>query len=372
MPHNNQYSGRCKQSSCIRFTYACLAFALILFTSFLAIAIFATVSFIKREPPDAQCPDPYPTPSFLQIQVLGDSGGNNSPEDQTGNSAVTHTVTVNMEKPSWVDGLLKLLEGIRQNNLKMDESINKLTEVLQKIQQVISSDDSRTRNVVLNPEKNEALINALKGASRPQPCLTGTDKHPRGNGEAPTCNVAVKLEEPPWVDDLLKALHGVVEFYAIDPAIRALLNKHLKCDDSKPLSVPGLIRFQSNEHSPDLNAQANIDDFVARIDMLKNKWGVFGFASEEGNAEHNRTLSWQRACKVTKHIAGKHNCTTNNLDCSTLPDGWEMNVDVNYKCTGANGDPNRDFLIKFLGEQHFINGVADSRSVVIAACKAKE
>ena len=284
------------------------------------------------------------------------SAGNNPPEDQSGTSTdtrkcenATHAVTVNMGKPPWVDDLLTSLGGIKQ---------------------AISSDDSRTRNVVLDPEKNEALINALKGVSRHQPCLTGADKHPGGNGEAPACDVTVALEKPPWIDDSVEALHGAIEFYAIDPVIRSHLRRYLNCDN-KRLSVPGLIRFQSSEHSLNRDAKVNIDDFVERIDRHKNKWGVFGFASEEGNAGHNRALSWQRACEVTKHIAAKHNCATNNLDCSTIPDGWEMNMHIKHKCPGVNGHPNRDFLIRFLEEQHFINGVADSRSVVIAACRTK-
>jgi len=163
-------------------------------------------------------------------------------------------------------------------------------------------------------------------------------------------------------------LEGVVEFYAIDPVIRADVKKHLECAKDEDLSVSGLMRFGGGKHSLDEAAKDRIDKFVARLDKQTSKWGVFGFASEEGNAEQNRKLSWQRACEVKRYICKKRGCSSCDAGCKTYLKDKSLKMEAEHKCTGASGDRKTDFPIICLGEEHFINGVADSRSVAIAAC----
>ena len=185
----------------------------------------------------------------------------------------------------------------------------------------------------------------------------------------------VDLEKLSWVDDLVKALHGVVEFHAIDPAIRADVKEHLKCAEDERLSVSGLIRFRGREHSLDDAAKDSIGSFVTRIDKRASRWGVFGFASEAGDVEENRKLSWRRACAVKEYICKDDvDSPLCKLECKTYPkdkDG-DGEAETGHKCVPAGGDKETGAPICFLGEEHFINGVADSRSVVIAACTTKE
>ncbi|MDE0156943.1 MAG: hypothetical protein OXS28_15265 [Gammaproteobacteria bacterium] len=257
--------------------------------------------------------------------------------------------------------------------LEQDASASKLKDALEQIQKQLSDNNSPALNVVIDPEKNQAFIEAMKAVGSPQSCVTDAGKNRGSDSKSPACDVIVTLEEPLWVNNLVKALHGVVEFYAIDPAIRSDIKEHLKCDNGKHLSVSGLIRFSGGEHSLDGAAKDSIGSFVTRIDRRASRWGVFGFASEAGDAEENRQLSWQRACAVKEHIC-KNDADSSlcKLDCETYPKDRSGRTATRLQCLPVEGDEKTYPLICFLGEQHFINGVADSRSVVIAACKAKE
>ena len=330
MPPDNGHDGKtrrgcsCKRLRYIRLTCTFLAAALVLLALTLALVAYLTVKFVNREPSLPPCPDRRATPSFLQIQVLGDCY----------NSA--REVTVSPEKNPWVN---ELVDALRQIQAKVNGG-------------------SAVSNVVLNPKQNpwvNELISALREDNRSEHKV----------------NVAVDLEKPAWVDDLIKAIHGALELHAIDPAIRAEVKEHLKCPD-KRLSVSDIIRFPIGEYSLDDPAETGkIDNFVMRIDKRASKWGVFGFASESGGKEGNRKLSWQRACEVTKYICGKHDCESSGIDCIKYPKGKDGKEGVVHTCT-TPGNQKTEFLIRFLGEDHFINGVADSRSVVIVACKRND
>ena len=238
------------------------ALALVVF-----LALFSKNSWDMGLP---KCPECRTAPSILQIQVLGDSDSS------------TRDVMVDPEKNPWVG---ELINGLQQ------------------IQQAMDNDDSSVSSLVVDPKENpwiDKLINALRDAGERQFCAPDAGANPisAGNnkperqarnpstlseGKNSTCDVMVDLEKPSWVDDLVNALHGVVEFYAVDPAIRADVKQHLKCDGGKRLSVSGLIRFRGGEHSlNDDAAKDRIDNFVAGIDKQASRWGVFGFASESG------------------------------------------------------------------------------------------
>ena len=300
-----------------------------------------------------ECSGPRTTPSFLQIQVLGD--GNNS----------TREVVVDREKNPWVGELIKVLQQIQ-------------TKV---------NDDSAVSRVVLDPEQNtwiDEMINVLRDAGKSQ-CAApdadvssnsdGDNKSNREAGNHPVPSdddnsprdVVVDLKKPSWVDDLANTIRGVAEFRAIDPAIRAEVKQHMNCD-GKRLTISDIIRFPIGESSLGDAAVDRMDNFRCRVGGQATDWRIFGFASGEGGKDMNRELSWQRACEVTKYICGKHGCEPCDIDCGKYPEDKGGEAAVLQGCAVPDGNTKSDLSIHFLGEEHFINGVADSRSAVIAAC----
>ena len=283
-----------------------------------------------------------------------------------------------------------------------DQRTDEIVTVLRHIQQALENDNGSVSNVVIDPKENpwiDKLINALRDAGERQSVAPVA-------GANPISSVVVLRDKNPWIDELLTVLRSVVETQVTDATVRKYIEKQMHCADDenssaecpasesvergavvpelseriweqmgcpadKRLKMSGFIRFSNNDATIKAPAKTRIDNFVEEIDKQGTKWGVFGFASEAGEKKRNRELSWQRACKVTKYISDKYNCVTSGLDCKTCPKGKNGKVDVRYKCP-ASGNRETEFLIRFPGEDHFINGVADSRSVVIAACKTKE
>ena len=275
-------------------------------------------------------------------------------------------VTLDPDRNPWINDLVealqqiqaKLKDGVPPGDVVVDREknpwINELVEALQQIQAKLN-DDSAVSNVALNPKQNpwiNDLVSALREADRP-----GRD-----------VNVAVDLEKPAWADDLVAALHGVVELRAIDPAIRVEVRKHMDCNENQRLTLSDVIRFPIGKSSLEGAAPDRIDNFLCRVGDRATGWRIFGFASGEGGKRVNQELSWQRACAVTNYICGKHNCESCGIDCGKRPKGEGGEAEVAHTCAVPGGNPKSDFSIHFPGEEHFINGVADSRSVVIAAC----
>ena len=190
-----------------------------------------------------------------------------------------------------------------------------------------------------------------------------------GDSDSSARDVVVDQKENPWIDELLGVARGAVETQVIDTTVRAVVLKQMGCAPGERLSVSGFIRFPRNTASIDDVIKGRIDAFTRQVGDSGKKWGVFGFASEEGNIEENRKLSWQRACAVKKYICKNCGCSSCDIGCSTYPKDKGKKVKTGHKCTITGGKQETGFLIKFLGEEHFINGVADSRSVVIAACR---
>ena len=321
-----------------------------------SLAIHFAVIGWKAPAQESPAPCPHPTPPFLQIQVLGD-GGHSARE-----------VVVDPEKNSWVGDVISALQQI----------------------QVKGNDVSSASNVVLDPEQNtwiDRLIDAMSEAGKSQCAAPVAGVNPNGDGgnksSAPAGNptaadrpdhskheakVVVDVDSPPWVGELLKAIHGAVEYYAIDRAILTEVKGHLKCNEDERLFISGIIRFPGGEYSLDDAAKDRMDSFATRVGGQAGKWGIFGFASVERGDEMNRKLSWQRACAVKKYICEKNSRSQCEAGCKTYPGNKEK---AGSQCIGASGNPAKGFLTCFLGEEHFINGVADSRSVVMAACKGE-
>ncbi len=271
-------------------------------------------------------------------------------------------VVVDREKNPWINELVaalqqiqaKLKDGVPPGDMVVDREknpwINELVAALQQIQAKLNGPDG---NVTLDPDRNpwiNDLVEALREADRP-----GRD-----------VNVEVDLEKPAWADDLVAALHGVVELRAIDPAIRVEVRKHMACGENQRLTLSGVIRFPIGTSSLEGAAPDRIDNFLCRVGDRATGWRIFGFASGEGGKDMNQELSRQRACKVTQYICRKHRCESCDIDCGKRPEGGE--AEVAHTCAVPDGNPKSDLFIHPLGEEHFINGVADSRSAVIAAC----
>ena len=328
-----------------------------------------------------ECSEPRTTtPSVLQIQVL----------DDCDNSA--REVTVSSEKNPWIN---ELVDALRKIQAKVDGSvppgdvvvdpeknkwINDLVEALQQIQAKVNGGVS---NVTLDPEQNKWVNELVDALQQIQAKLNGPDgnvtldpqQNPwindliealEANRFEHEVNVAVDLEKPAWADDLVAALHGVVELRAIDPAIRVEVRKHMACGENQRLTLSDVIRFPIGTSSLEGAAPDRIDNFLCRVGDRATGWRIFGFASGEGGKDMNQKLSRQRACQVSKYICEKRDCESCGIDCGKLPEGGE--AEVAHTCAVPDGNPKSDLFIHPLGEEHFINGVADSRSAVIAAC----
>lgn len=348
----------------IRLRPACLTAFVALNGFAVAVAVFLAFfnndSWCFRLP---ECPGPRATPLLLQIQALDD--GENSTLD----------AIVDPEKNHWADELIN---------------------ALQQIQQAMDNEGDSVSNVVVDPKENpwiDKLINALRDAGKHQSGVPG-------DGANSTRGVVIDRGENPWIDEMLTVLRNAAEGQvknttvreyiekqmpcagdansstecpapgAVAPGLREYIRKQMQCAAAGELKVSGFIRFSNNNAEiNDAAEKMKINDFVERIDKQASRWGVFGFASEAGGKKRNRKLSWQRACGVKDYICKDYDCQSCDIDCNTYPKGQGGKVKVEQACTVSRGDPKSELLIHSLGEDHFINGVADSRSVVIAACK---
>lgn len=131
--------------------------------------------------------------------------------------------------------------------------------------------------------------------------------------------------------------------------LHASVEQKMGCKTDR-LRMSGLILFGNNRS--DLRAQAyyEIDSFLNDKATPPDST-VFGFASPDGGRGGNKELARERACKVA------------NMVCAVI------NQDVGHPA--ETGDPcgcQRVSVIVEKGEDHFINGIANSRSAVIAAC----
>ena len=399
MSSNNQHREFIKlRPACLMAFIALVGFAM-------AVAVFLAF-FISKDSWSFRlpaCPGPRATPSFLQIQVLGH--GEHSARD----------VAVDPEKNPWASEVISAIQQIQakdngdssvgsvvldpEQNKWIDKPINALRDAGKRQSGVPVVGANPTSNVEIDREKNlwvGELITALQQIQA------------KVNEDVSVSGVIVDPNENPWIDEMLAVLRNAVETQVTDttvreyieqqmpctgdansstacpapevgtpdavaPGLRGYIQKQMNCADKEHLKMSGFIRFSNNNAEiNDAAEKMKINEFVARTDKRGTKWGVFGFASEAGEKDSNRKLSWQRACGVTKYICNEYNCQSSGLDCNTYPKDQGEKVEVKHTCAVSDGNPKSEFLIYPLGEDHFINGVADSRSVVIAACEAQE
>ena len=180
------------------------------------------------------------------------------------------------------------------------------------------------------------------------------------NDETSTGNVLPDAQTNSLIRETLNAIHNAVEMKVTDETLLEDIENNMNCATGKEPVVSDYIHFSSNASGLDTVAENRIDEFVCRVGGQATKWGVFGHASEPGSDDLNRELSWKRACEVKKQL-----CNVTDFKCEenydpNKPDGGYAELKCEDKSVPLFGK----------GEAHFINGAANSRSVVIAACRA--
>ena len=159
------------------------------------------------------------------------------------------------------------------------------------------------------------------------------------------------------VSDLQKAaksLRSLIQQHGHDDPVtesrlRQYVGAEMKCGESMRVEMSKFIHFKKGSDTlvdfP--NNRPVITDFIAK-NPTSNDWFVFGFASADGEKRINKDLSAKRAKTVKDEIERR---------CSSSP-GSERRPNCSNKKIAHEG----------MGERHPINGVANSRSAVIAAC----
>lgn len=178
------------------------------------------------------------------------------------------------------------------------------------------------------------------------------------DGKTSTGNVLPDAETNSLIRETLSAIHNAVEVKVTDKRLLEGIKNNMDCGGGKEPLVSDYIRYASDSPAVDAVARDRINDFVCRVGNRALNWGVFGFASEPGSNNRNQELSWKRACEVKKQL-----CNDRDFDCASNYN--QENPEKGYKELKC-GD--NSVLLFGKGSAHFINGTANSRSAVIAAC----
>ena len=178
------------------------------------------------------------------------------------------------------------------------------------------------------------------------------------DGKTSAGNVLPDAETNSLIRETLSAIHNAVEVNVTDKRLLEDIKNNMDCGGGKEPLVSDYIRYASDSPVVDAVARDRINDFVCHVGNQASKWGVFGFASEPGSDDRNRELSWKRACEVKKQL-----CNAPDFDCESNYD--QEKPEKGYKELIC-GDKSAQLFGK--GKTHFINGAANSRSAVIAAC----
>ena len=118
----------------------------------------------------------------------------------------------------------------------------------------------------------------------------------------------------------------------------------MACENEAPVKMSDLIHFALNRDDIREQQSLQIGLFTLGLNMTDVNLKVFGFASADGIETDNSTLAESRANNVFTEM---------NRWCQRIVDGCP---------TFDSAD------VVAVGEDHFINGVANSRSAIIAIC----
>ena len=173
----------------------------------------------------------------------------------------------------------------------------------------------------------------------------------------PTVNVKLNPKNNLWIDQLIQSVHDMASIHPVtERELYAHIEDEMNCGGDKLLLYEFLL-FNKGKHELSDRARWQIDYFRGKPGSPKSV-KVHGFASADGGLAHNQHLASNRACTVAGYMCNGTGTNNNNVDCAGFADPAGMS------CNGMNIQ-----VIGSHGEDHFINGVANSRSAVIAACK---
>ena len=148
--------------------------------------------------------------------------------------------------------------------------------------------------------------------------------------------IIVNPEDNPWLGQLIMKLPGLdLRDHVTESRLRAFIPGKLLCKDTQQFDMSGFIHFGWKKAGLNSEAIEKIRRFMDMPGRIEQLW-IFSFTSPDGKEDHNDALAKERACVVQKELS---------------------------KIT------NRDITTRLIVEDNPINGIANSRSVVIAACR---
>ena len=241
-----------------------------------------------------------------------------------------------------IGALNNVVKTLSESDVEIDPEKNQwIKEMIGALNNVVKT--LSEGDVEIDPEKNQWIKEMIGALNNVVKTLSEVD-------------VEIDPENNPWINEIINELHNVIEMLVTDTDLRTEIEEDMVCGNGEKLYVSDYIRFAGGASFIVDSERDKIKNFICHVGAHATKWSVFGYASEPGSRSSNLELSRERACKVTKHL-----CNILELDCKrNEPDKMKNEK----KC----GDKSVQIFEK--GEAHFINGVANSRSAVIAACKA--
>ena len=178
---------------------------------------------------------------------------------------------------------------------------------------------------------------SCRAASGKQHCCQCAGDNAPFRESKPGNDVAADLVNNQQIERLITAIESLdFSDHVTETGLRWFLAERMKCGNDL-FDMSEFIRFDWRKDELGAEAKAQIENFMDKPRQIK-QMQVFGFASPDGEDSRNKGLSQNRINVVVNEIKNVSRI------CPT--------------CTQA------------IGEHHRINGIANSRSVVIAACRA--
>lgn len=234
----------------------------------------------------------------------------NNQKGQPDGSAGQNEVTLNLGNNDQVDRLISAVKGLSHQQL------------------VIKWQEPLPIKLKDSPQVGK-LIKAIEGLSSQQIVIKQETPQP----------LKLELQNNPQVDRLIRAVETRSPQYPVtEQRLASYIAGKTACGKAR-FEMSDFIRFGWKKSKLDEAAKKQIAGFMERNRQARKLW-VFGFTSPDGKEGHNKELAKKRVQAVVDKIKTEHSY---HGDISTNP----------------------------IGENHPINGVADSRSVVIAACRGQ-
>ena len=167
-------------------------------------------------------------------------------------------------------------------------------------------------------------------------CCEDTEQKPTCDETKPRDEITFNPGNNPQVERLIRAVEARSPQYPVtEQRLPSYLAEKSACGNAR-FDMSDFILFGRTESEPDKDAKGQVVEFMGRNEQIKKLW-LFSFTSPDGENNHNDQLALKRACAVRDEI----------------PESFQGSISLAP-----------------MGEDHPINGIANSRSVVIAACRA--